>query len=375
MMNEDKPRAFTASSLIVTALIAAVMGALAGGAVVLLQDRAEPTAEPVLEAPASAQRLSVEIDSAVTEVVGLVGPSVVTVINHLPPQRTFFGGVVERTGSGSGVVISREGYIVTNFHVIDGAESLEVVLADGTPLPAVLIGADPYADLAVLQAEVEMLPAVPFGNSDALKPGEPVIAIGSPLGDFVNTVTVGVVSATGRSFEGLGGFELQDLIQTDAAINQGNSGGPLVNLAGQIVGINTLVVRGSGSGGAGAEGLGFSIPSNTVRALTEQIIGQGRVDRPFLGIRSATITPEVAESNRLPVDHGVFVVEVIGGGPGERAGLRPRDIVVSIGGIRIDEENPFINVLFGFEPAQTVTLHVIRGVEEVDLQVTLAERP
>jgi 2-alkenal reductase len=372
-MSEPENRTFSATSLILAALIAAVTGALAGGAVVLLSDRVEPT--PAIASPATRQSISVDINSAVTGVVDQVGASVVTVINHLPSQQSFFGGLVERTGSGSGVVISSQGYIVTNYHVIDGAESLEVVLADGTPLPAVLVGADPYADLAVLQAELEMLSAVPFGNSDALKPGETVIAIGSPLGDFVNTVTVGVVSATGRSFEGLGGFQLQDLIQTDAAINQGNSGGPLVNLAGQIVGINTLVVRGTGAGGAVAEGLGFSIPSNTVRALTEQIIGQGHVTRPFLGIRSAIITPDLAVRNRLPVDHGVFIIEVIPDGPGERSGLRPRDILTSIDGITLNEENPFINVLFDFQPGQTVTLHVIRGLEEIDLQATLAERP
>ncbi len=360
--------------MLAIAILASLVGGVIGGAVVFISIETQPASPPPASQAALSESITVEVSSAVTEVVSRVGSSVVTVINHLPPQRSFFGGVIEQSGSGSGVVISDEGHIVTNFHVIDGAQRLEVVLADGTPLPATLIGADPYADLAVLQADVERLPAIPFGNSDAMLPGETVIAIGSPLGDFVNTVTVGVVSATGRTFQGVGGFVLQDLIQTDAAINQGNSGGPLVNLAGQVVGINTLVVRGSGAGGAVAEGLGFSIPSNTVKALVAQIIEQGRVSRPYLGIRSAFITPEVSERNQLPVEYGVFVVEVISGGPADGTGLQERDIISSIGDIAFDEDHPFINVLFEFDPGELVTLHVFRGSQELDLQVRLGER-
>ncbi len=185
----------------------------------------------------------------------------VTVVGTIPGQMTFFGPTGDQTVSGSGFFISSEGYILTNNHVVEGADEVSIVLSDGSQQQAQIVGADPYADLAVLKTNV-LPPAVAgLGNSDALKPGESVIAIGSPLGDFKNTVTVGVVSATGRSIETGQGYLIEGLIQTDAAINQGNSGGPLVNLAGQVIGINTLVVRSSESG-AVAEGLGFAIPIN-----------------------------------------------------------------------------------------------------------------
>lgn len=378
----EKPETTTRSTgwiLLAVLLLAfaAVFGALAGGAMAYFftvrqapgEQMSAPTPDTVLTTS-----ITVDVNSQVTDVVARVGPAVVTVINNLPSQRSFFGNIIQRSGSGSGVIISPKGYIVTNNHVVSDAESLEVVLADGTVMPADLVGVDPYGDLAVVQADIDSPVTAEFGNSDALKPGEMVIAIGSPLGDFKNTVTVGVVSATNRTFEGLGGFQLEGLIQTDAAINSGNSGGPLINLAGQVVGINTLVVRG-GSSGAAAEGLGFSIPSNTARAIADQLIAQGYVARPFLGIQSAWITPEVASRNRLPVEYGVFLTDVVPDGPAAQAGLRKGDILTGINDESFDAENPFTNRLFEHQPGEIVSMHVVRDGREMEVEVRLGERP
>jgi len=199
-----------------------------------------------------------------------------------------------------------------------------------------------------------------------------VIAIGSPLGDFKNTVTVGVVSATGRRLDSGRGYFIEDMIQTDAAINQGNSGGPLVNLAGQVVGLNTLILRGNGSG-ATVEGLGFAVPSNTIQAAANSIIENGYVARPYLGIRWQWINPRLALRYRLPVEYGVFIAQVYANSPAEKAGLQPGDIITRIGDVTLDNENPYTNALYRYEPGQTVDLIVIRNGSEVSLQVTLEE--
>jgi 2-alkenal reductase len=199
-----------------------------------------------------------------------------------------------------------------------------------------------------------------WGDSDSLRAGETVIAIGSPLGDFVNTVTVGVISNVSRAIDVGQGFQLQDLIQTDAAINRGNSGGPLLNLSGEVIGINTLIVRGNGAD-AQAEGLGFAIPSNTAKEITEQIIEQGEVSRPYLGIEWRWITPQISDTFDLPVDYGVFVTGIVPNSPAAQAGLQRGDLLVSFGGQTFDQDHPFINLLFQFRPGDTVDLEFIRA--------------
>ena len=207
------------------------------------------------------------------------------------------------------------------------------------------MGTDQYADLAVLKTDGKVTAIAVLGNSDNLKPGETVIAIGSPLGDFKNTVTVGVVSATGRSIDTGNGYQIENLIQTDAAINQGNSGGPLVNLAGEVIGINTLVVRNSSSGSV-AEGLGFAIPVNTARAVAEQIMQKGYFARPYLGVSWQAITPNIAARYNLPVEWGAYVTDVVSGGPANKAGIQSGDIITRIGDITMDESHSYINALF-----------------------------
>lgn len=366
--------------VIAVAAGAGMFGAAVGGLVVYqgLQDRVGPTptlAAPVPvqpepdaqgTAPTSATKIEIEtteIETAVTQAVEKVGPAVVTVIGQAS-----VGGV----SSGSGVIVSPDGYILTNNHVIEDTLQLAIILADGTQLPANLVGADPFSDLAVLKTDESVPEVAQLGNSDALKPGETVIAIGSPLGNFKNTVTVGVVSATGRQLDSGRGFILEDMIQTDAAINQGNSGGPLVNLGGQVIGLNTLVLRGDGTG-ATVEGLGFAVPSNTIQAVANSIIEKGYVARPYLGVRWQWIDPNLAYRHQLPVEWGVFVGEIAPGSPAEKAGLEEGDIITSIGGVALNMENPFTNALFRFAPGDTVSLTVQRGREQIELQVTLEE--
>jgi S1-C subfamily serine protease len=256
-----------------------------------------------------------ELPTAV-EVVDLVEEAVVTVYNMSESE---FGRFNVTNSSGTGFVISSEGYIVTNQHVVDGGSTFVAVFADGTSADATLVGADPITDLAVIKVDVPTPAIVPLGDSNALRPGQPVLAIGSPLGEFTNTVTQGVVSALGRSLtETPGQPALTGLIQHDAAINPVNSGGPLFNFAGEVVGVNTLGIQRTPEGDP-AQGLYFAIPANTVREITGKLIETGVVEYPYLGIETLSVTPEIAGQNDLPVDYGVFVVRVVPNGPAEAA--------------------------------------------------------
>ena len=292
----------------------ALTGAVAGGVAVYkaVGDK-QQSGSPSISVPASVPNTnnntpdqtfvlnSTDVETAVTQAVQKVGPTVVTIVGTIPGQMTFFGQTGDQTVSGSGFFISDQGYILTNNHVVEGTKEVNIILSDGTEQKATIVGTDPYSDIAILKADGKVPAVASLGNSDLLKSGESVIAIGSPLGNFKNTVTVGVVSATGRSIDTGQGYQVEDLIQTDAAINQGNSGGPLVNLAGEVIGINNMIVRGSGSG-AVAEGLGFAIPVNTAQAVATQIIDHGYFSRPFMGISYQAISPDIAASYNLPVN-------------------------------------------------------------------------
>jgi serine protease Do len=313
-----------------------------------------------------------DVETSITQVVQQVGQAVVTVVGTAQVQMTPFGFTSSGEVSGSGVYISKEGYILTNNHVVEDTTEQWVVLADGTRREASLVGTDKYADLAVLKTEVPAPAVAVLGNSDALDAGETVIAIGSPLGDFKNSVTVGVVSATGRSIDTGLGYQIENLIQTDAAINEGNSGGPLVNLVGEVIGINTLIVRSSGSGTV-AEGLGFAIPANTVQAVASQIIATGRFSRPHLGVQWQAITPNIALMYRLPVEWGVYVTAVANGSPAEQAGLQTGDIIIQIGDTQLDETHSYINTLFLFKPGETVNVGLVRDGRNLTVQVVLGE--
>jgi len=360
-------------------------GALGGGAVAYVAMRqARPTVSlasaPIVASPVVKQettKVTLETTSAVVQAVAKVRPAVVTVVNTQQQQqvRGFWGvQVIQPKSSGSGVIISKDGYIITNHHVVENQQSLEVVFASGDKAPAQLIGSDPYADTAVIKVDVAVPAVAEFGDSSALQPGEAVIAIGSALGDFKNTVTVGVVSATGRNLDSGNGYSLEGLIQTDAAINHGNSGGPLVNVLGQVVGINTAIVRNDNSSGDVAEGLGFAIPVNTIKSVADQIIQKGYMPRAYLGIRSVTINPEVAGSNGLPMDWGVYVRSVDSNSPAEQAGLRQGDIITEIGQDKISADTSYTNALLHHKPGEKVTLKVWRDSKTIALDVTFGEQ-
>ena len=316
---------------------------------------------------------STNIETDITQSVQKVGPAVVTIVGTVPGQQTIFGMTEDGKVSGSGFFISDQGYIITNNHVVDGTKDVSIILSDGAEQSATIVGTDPYSDIAVLKTDGSVPAVVTLGNSDLLKPGESVIAIGSPLGDFKNSVTVGVVSATGRSIDTGQGYTVEGLIQTDAAINQGNSGGPLVNLAGEVIGVNNMIVRGSGGGNVVAEGLGFAISANTAQAVANQIIEKGYFSRPFMGISFQAITPDIASAYHLPAEWGVYVQKVADNSPAKTAGLQEGDIIVSLNDVKMDETHGYLNTLYTYKPGDTVSLGVIRDGKDITLSITLGE--
>ncbi len=380
---------------ILIALIAAVLGGTAGAWLITnrsgSRQEENTTAPEIIElqqqvtdmqaslselenrpAESKTEIIEVDVSGQVTKVVEEISPAVVTITAVIPGTMTWWGPTSDSTSMGSGVIVSEDGYILTNNHVISDGREYYVELADGTVTQAKLVNADTFSDLAILKIEGTMPAVARMGNSDTLKAGETVIAIGSPLGNFKNTVTVGVISGTGRYLDSSNGYQMENLIQTDAAINQGNSGGPLVNLAGEVIGINVMIVRGSSSSSATAEGLGFAIPSNTAKLISQQIIENGAFSRPVLGIRWAEITARMARAYRLPTEYGVYVMEVSPNGPAGLAGIKVDDIIVRIGDYTIEENGSFYNCLFKYSPGDTVEIEVYRGTETRTFSVTLA---
>ncbi|MFM2032481.1 MAG: hypothetical protein RLZZ297_1246 [Chloroflexota bacterium] len=379
--------------LLLTLVGGAVLGAVAGAgaSIYLIQKRlSQPvtvvaTPEAVADAPTAAPVPPTALPAAPTALpptpaqaaapasediptmIARVGDAVVTVLNYSNPNE-----VVE-TSSGSGAFISPDGYIVTNNHVIADANRLQVVYADGSTHEARLIGTDPLNDIAVIKTDDPVPAVMTLGDSDALRQGETVVAIGNPLGDYRNTVTVGVVSGLNRN---LGSDAPEGLIQTDAAINHGNSGGPLLNARGEIIGLNTLVVRGAGMGTADtAEGLGFAVPANIVRKVAEQLISHGEVRYPFMGITYGMVNEAIVAQYNLPVKQGAYVSGVTDGGPAQQAGIMPGDVIVTLDGIKLGETDSLRGVLLRHNPGDTVSVTVVRGTEEKTFDVTLVVRP
>lgn len=332
----------------------------------------DPTATPEADAPAD------QADRSVADTVAAVSDAVVTVIN----QQTFQGfnsnsQELQPAGTGTGFVISEDGYIVTNYHVVEDSQALQVILSDGgDPIPATLVGTDPFSDLAVVKVDRQMDTVLKFGDSTTLQPGQQVIAIGSALGDFTNTVTEGIISALGRKLTGDGGSALENMIQHDAAINPGNSGGPLLNMDGEVIGVNTAVVRQAGAG-VSAEGLGFAIPSSTVQKVVAQLMEDGNVVRPYLGISYEPISPQWATAQGLDIQNGVLVTDVPTGGPAAEAGIQTNDIITKLNGEQIDLENPLVNMLFQYKPGDSIDVEIYRPStnETLTLNVTLETRP
>jgi serine protease DegQ len=280
-----------------------------------------------------------------------------------------FGAPDERQFSlGSGVIISPDGYILTNNHVIESADEIEIALADGRKVKGKLVGTDPETDLAVLKVALNNLPSITLAKLDNTKVGDVVLAIGNPFG-VGQTVTMGIVSALGRNHLGINTFE--NFIQTDAAINPGNSGGALIDTEGHLLGINTAIYSRSG----GSLGIGFAIPVTTVKTVMESIIKNGQVVRGWIGVEPQDITPELAESFGLQKASGTIIAGVLRGGPADKAGIKPGDILLSVGDKPVSDTVSMLNLVAQLTPGEKIALTVMRKANKTELSVVVGKRP
>lgn len=325
--------------------------------------------------PAANQDATTTTMSAV-DVVKLVSPAVVTVINEQKVAQQDGTSSIQPVGSGTGFIIDTDGHIVTNWHVVDGGSKFEVIFSDGTTAGATLVGSDSVSDIAVVKVDGTVPGTVAFGDSDALLPGESVLAMGSPLGDFQNTVTEGIVSATNRDFPGSTGTSAQynNLIQHDAAINPGNSGGPLLNMNGEVVGVNTLGIS-VDDNGQPVQGLFFAIPSNSVEKVVGQLIDKGEVSYPYVGISFTDNSATIAAQNNLSVTTGVVVMEVPAGGPADDAGIKAGDVITKVGDYELNAQTTFSEALFNYKPGDKIDVVIDRSGKTMTVSITLGERP
>jgi serine protease Do len=304
----------------------------------------------------------------VPAMVARVVPAVVSITTR-QIERDQFNQPVPTRGLGSGFILDRRGYVLTNNHVVEGAEDIKVALTDGRVFRAIRVGTDRFSDLAVLKIAGKDLPALPLAESNRLAVGETVVAIGSPLWiEGGPTVTTGVVSALGRSMEQPDLPPLHDLIQTDAAINPGNSGGPLLNLKGDVVGINTAVI-------ASAHGIGFAISASTAKSVVKELIAKGRVVRASLGVVAVSLTPQIAYTNDLPIERGALVLRVDEGGAADAAGVEPGDVITSVAGRPVTNLHHLHAVLGRHRIGEAVDVSVWRGGRVVTLRPVLGEEP
>jgi len=328
-----------------------------------------------------------DAEQVVIRVYREVGPAVVHITSTAVAYDFFFNQVPQR-GTGSGFIINEQGYIVTNNHVVENADNLEVTLANGKKMPARLVGRDPNNDLAVIRIDVsgEKLQVARLGNSEQLQVGQMTIAIGNPFG-FDRTVTTGVVSSLKRTVRAPNGREIRDVIQTDAAINPGNSGGPLLNSRGEVIGINSAIFSPTG----GSVGIGFAIPVNTAKRLVPELISKGRVSHPWLGVRGVNVTRELSRRLNLPAEHGVLVMVVEPRSPAAQAGIRGGDrrvpvgnmvlllggdLIVGIDGQKVENNDKLVAYLDDHKRiGQTVELEILRQDQRLKLSATLGEQP
>jgi S1-C subfamily serine protease len=316
------------------------------------ENTGQPTDEELLDA----------YSRAVISVVEKVGPSVVNIGLKMRAQR---GQMVE--GAGSGVVVAPDGFVLTNNHVVDGSDAIEVGLTDGNRYPAQVVGKDPDTDLALIRVLANSLPAATLGDSDRLRPGQLVIAIGNPLG-FQSTVSTGVISALGRALRVPSGRLIENLIQTDVALNPGNSGGPLVDSRGQVIGINSAMIY-------RAQGIGLAIPVNTAKWVMGELFTRGKVRRAYLGLAAQVrpVSRRVQRYHELAQDAVAEIVSVEPGGPAARAGLRERDQLVALNGEPVASVDDIHRLLAGQKPGTTVKLTILREQKRLELSVTVGE--
>ena len=341
--------------------------------------------ESAVAAPVSPASLS-DDERRTIDVYRRASPAVVNITTRTM-EWDFFYGAMPGGGTGSGFIVSEDGIIVTNLHVVEGARQIQVTFSDRSSLPGRVVGFDPLTDLAVVQIDPKerKLPTLPLGDSNQLQVGQRVIAIGNPFG-FQATLTTGVVSALQRTLGTPSGALIDEAIQTDAAINPGNSGGPLLDSQGRVVGVNTLIFTPTG----GSVGIGFAIPVSTLKLILTDLVRHGRPQRPWLGIRTIEVVPELAEALKLPVENGVMIAEVVRGAPAAGAGLRGGsrseiigrmrfpvggDIIVAIDGQKVETVIDLNRILAKKRPEDSIEVSFYRGGEKRTLRVQLALRP
>jgi Do/DeqQ family serine protease len=324
-----------------------------------------PDAVPAGSFRGAAQKASAAVVSINTSKAARKHPN-----SNDPWFRFFFGeqGNEPQVGLGSGVIVSPNGYILTNNHVVEGADEIEVILNDSRHGRAKIIGTDPDSDLAVLKIELDKLPVIVLGNSDTLQVGDQVLAIGNPFG-VGQTVTSGIVSALGRNQLGINTFE--NFIQTDAAINPGNSGGALVDINGNLLGVNTAIYSRSG----GSMGIGFAIPVSTAKLVLESIVKEGHVTRGWIGVEPNDISPELAETFGIKAPRGVIITGVLNSGPAAQAGIRPGDVITAVAGKAVHNVSELLSSVAALKPGTAASFKVIRQNEALELQVVPGVRP
>lgn len=369
--------------MVIFLIMAFVMGIVGGaGSIVLISENARlrqwlgvTDTAPLNLTRTISEKLVVEESNGFIQTVKKVSPAVVSITTKTAAL-DFFGRIVEREGAGTGFIITSDGLIATNKHVVnDERATYTVVTSEGKSFDAVVKARDPFNDLAVLKIEASGLPVVELGDSNALAVGQWVIAIGNALGQFNNSVSVGVVSAKDRKLDAQGSPELIGLIQTDAAINPGNSGGPLVNLKGQVVGINTAIASPTGT----SVGVGFALPVNSIKKAVDSVRKTGKILRPMLGVRYIPIDRSIQRELQLSIDHGALIYAdgrspgVIPSSPADVAGVQERDIVLELNGERIDQDNQLSNLLVKYSPGDEITLRILRKGKELDIKVKLGE--
>jgi S1-C subfamily serine protease len=368
-------RGLGAMAIVVIAVIAGILsGALSAVAVTnLLPPVVDGQTADETPMANAVSNVSIDESSAVIDAVSRVAPAVVTI-------EVVGGGLLAGTGTGSGFIFDADGWILTNRHVIDGAQTLTVVTNEGREYAAEVYGTDTLTDLAIIKIAASNLPVAELGTSADLEPGQIAIAIGNPLG-YENSVTTGVVSGLGRHIRATDATQsstedLTNLIQTDAAINPGNSGGPLVNSAGQVIGVNTAV-----STSDEGRGIGFAIPIDVAIPILEQALAGEDLTRPWIGVSYIPVDPALAAAENLPVEYGALVATVGGGdpifagSPAERAGLQAGDVIVAVNGEQITASRDLSTLLLAYSPGDTITLRVLRENSTSEIQLTLAERP
>lgn len=311
----------------------------------------------------------------IASVVEKVGPSVVSIVTTANAGPLYERGA-RQEGAGTGIIVGKDGYILTNKHVIDGAQAIKVILSDGTTHEKVrLLGTDPLNDVAFLKVDgVSNLPTAPLGDSASIRVGQRVVAIGNSLGQYQNTVTSGIISGVGRPISAQSGDTVEtltDLLQTDAAINPGNSGGPLLNLSGQVIGINTAIVE-------DAQGIGFAIPINSTKGMLKGVLAGEPVKRAYLGVNFISITADVAKHYNLPVKKGAYVhsdrgTAVASGGPAAKAGIKDNDIITKVGGVEIGASGGVSSLIGEYRSGETVELEILRDGKTLTIRVTLGE--